>query len=370
MKRYIPLLAVMAGGLAALAVRWDQGLSSTGLSSTVPWGVWVAFYIFFVGNSAGAFLLSTLIYVFRMKHLEEVGRQALLVAILSMGLAGVFILLDLGRGERFWHVLKFWNTTSVLAWEVRFYVLYVALLVAELYLSIRQEEGSYEKWLQILGAIGIPLAIFGVHGGTGALFAVIKARPYWNTALLPVVFVVSALVSGIALLILLYVLGAKERGCSPNLELIKSLSRLMAGFLLTDIGLQLFEMLVAVYSLKPEELSVLGLMVRGNLAWVFWMVQILAGTLVPLFLIFYPPLGNSLQALVVAAGLVLAGILGVRFNIVLPSLLVPVMEGLPQGIYLPTWVEWVSSAGLMAAGILAYQVAVQRLPIYGKEKRE
>jgi len=91
---YMFLLALLALGLTAFALRVTQGLASTNLTSAMPWGAWVAFYIYFVGMSAGAFLLSSLIHVFDLEHLEKVGKDATLVAIISMVLALFFILMD------------------------------------------------------------------------------------------------------------------------------------------------------------------------------------------------------------------------------------------------------------------------------------
>ncbi|HBP64372.1 MAG TPA: molybdopterin oxidoreductase, partial [Desulfosporosinus sp.] len=134
---YAFLILLMVAGTVAVFIRAKEGIIVTNITSTTPWGTWVAFYIYFVGMSAGAFLLSTLIYVFGMEQYEKIGKDALLVAILSMVLAMVFILLDLGHMERFWHALWYMNWTSVLAYEVRFYVLYVALLLSELYFARR-----------------------------------------------------------------------------------------------------------------------------------------------------------------------------------------------------------------------------------------
>lgn len=386
------LVLIMAAGAVAIGIRVQSGLVVTNLTSITPWGAWVAFYIYFVGLSAGAFLLSTLIYVFGMERFEKIGRAALLTAIVSMVVALIFVLLDLGRMDRFLNALIYWNLTSVLAWEVHFYVVYIALLMAELYLSMRQDLilaawgsgwkarvcraltlGSRDlspasrqrdlRWLKMLGTIGIPLAIFGVHGGTGAIFAVAKARPYWNTGLFPIIFVVSALVSGTALLTLFYVIREKVLGRPVDRGLVTSLARLMAAFLLVDLGLQFYEFLVALYGLEHAEMATLSAMATSRFSWSFWFVQLLLGAALPLFLVFGRRTRESVAALTGAAALVVVGILAVRFNIVVPPLVVPVMEGLPGGDYYPTLVEWVSSAGIIAFGLLLYILGVSALPV-------
>ncbi|HBW39144.1 NrfD/PsrC family molybdoenzyme membrane anchor subunit [Desulfosporosinus sp. BICA1-9] len=390
---YAFLILLMVAGAVAVFIRAKEGLIVTNLTSTAPWGTWVAFYIYFVGMSAGAFLLSTLIYVFGMEQYEKIGKDALLVAILSMVLAMAFILVDLGHMERFWHTLWYMNWTSVLAYEVRFYVLYIVLLFSELYFAMRIhliKASSLNDWkgkiakflsfgskdtsersiqhdhkvLKILGTIGLPVAIFGVHGGTGALFAVAKARPFLNSALFPVIFVVSALVSGTALLIAFYVIRNKVSGNPVDQKMVKSLAGLLALFLFIDVGLEFYEFLIGAYGLEHEELATITTMIKSDFSWSFWVVQMFIGVVVPLFLIFARKTKESVNAIAAAAIMVVIGILGVRFNIVLPALIVPVMTGLPEGYYYPTWIEILSSSGIIAMGLFLYTLAVTVLPIH------
>lgn len=387
------LISLMLVGGIAIFIRISEGLASSNLTSTTPWGMWVAFYIFFVGLSAGAFLLSTLIYVFGMEQFERVGKIALFTAIICMVVALNFVLLDLGRMDRFWHPLVYWNLTSVLAWEVHFYILYITLLGVELYFALRQDlirlsqRGSSFKqklakvltlgstdlspeskvndhrWMKILGMIGIPLAIFGVHGGTGTLFAVVKARPMWNSALFPVVFVVSALVSGTALLAAVYAIQNRARNMSVDKDTLKALARMMILFLFIDLGLQVYEFLIAAYSLEPEEMHTLSTMFTSNFSWSFWGVQILLGSVVPIYLVLNKRTGESRLGLTAACVLVVLGIIGVRFNIVVPPLIVPVLEGLPTGNYYPTLVEIGSSLGVIALGLFLYTLGMKLLPL-------
>lgn len=389
---YGVLLVAIAAGFGAMVMRAVHGLGVTNLTSDVPWGAWVAFYIYFVGLSAGAFLLSSLIHVFSMHHLEKVGRDATLVALISMIVALMFVLLDIGRMDRFWHALVYGNITSVLAYEVRFYVVYIFLLAAELWFAIRhdlvvaaqgtgakaaiarvlklgsrntseQAKDRDRRWLGILGAIGIPIAIFGVHGGTGLLFAVVKARYYWNTAIFPVVFVVSALVSGTALVTAIYIIKTKLTGRQIDFDLMRSLTGLMMLFLLIDIGLQFFELIVSFYGLQEGALHSLNYMLAGANAWVFWLVQVGVGIILPIILYCLKSTRQSPGAMCLAALAIVTGILGVRFNIVLPALIPPVLPGLPEGRYYPAVLEWVVAGGVVALGMFLYTLAVRSLPI-------
>jgi len=382
---------ILSGGSAAV-YRAVQGLAVTHLSTTTPWGLWVALYIYFVGLSAGAFLLSTLVYVFGQERFERIGRQALFVAAVSMIVALTFILLDLGHMERFWVSLRYWKLTSVLAWEVHFYLVYIVLLLAELYHSLRRDlvlwrdkpgfRGTLahlvtwqdtdlapealardRRHLRVLGMIGIPLAILGVHGGTGTLFAVVKARPYWNTAVFPIIFVLSALVSGTALLLVGYVLGRRQRKLPVDLTLVQNLARLMGAFILVDLFLEFYEILIPLYSLREEEMAALKTLFLGSLASYFWIGQILLGNVLPLYLIFSGRTGRSVNALSWAGLLVVLGIVAVRINIVLPPLLQPVLTGLPAGVYFPSLVEVLSSVGVVALGLFLYSLGNSLLPL-------
>lgn len=392
---YVILSLIALAGLGAIAYRAYYGLATTHLTSQMPWGAWVAFYIFFVGLSAGAFLLSSMVYVFGMEQFEKVGRVALLSAIVSMFVALAFIGLDLGRMDRALNPLRYFNWTSPLAWEVRFYVIYIALLMAELWLSMRQdlvrasqgtglrakvagwltfgrtdlgrESGERDhRGLKILGTIGVPIAIFGVHGGTGTIFAIVKARAIWFGGIFPVIFIMSALVSGTALITVIAAIRDRVAGRKLDEKLIFDLGRVLLLFLFIDLGLEFYEYFVAGMSLIPHELETLEIMTTGRMAWSFWGVQLLLGGVLPVILLLLPR--RSAKTIVAAAAMVVVGIVGVRFNIVVPPLLAPVLEGLPWADYAPSLVEWVSSFGLIALGLLGLSVANELLPLDPSEE--
>lgn len=390
-------LWMLIGG-AAILYRAVEGLAVTNMNQFVPWGAWIAFYIFFVGLSAGAFLLSTLIFVFGMDQYEKVGRYALFTSFVCMVVAMTFVLLDIGRMERFWHSLAFWNIISILAWEIRFYMIYIALLLAEMYFATRRDlikranthpgwigrlskwltlgstdlsESSIkrdQRWMKILGILGIPIAIIGVHGGTGTLFAVVVAQPYWNSPLFPLVFVLSALVSGTALLMALYVVERKARGLDVDLNMLRGLAHLMIFFLVIDMLFQFYEFLIAGYGLAPDQIHTLSVMMSGPFSWTFWIVQVGLGMVVPIGLVAYPKTARSVWGLTIAAIAVVIGIIGVRFNIVVPTQIVHQLPGMPEGYYIPNLVEWLASVGIVAMGLILYSFGVRWLPLEIQEK--
>ena len=391
---YASLAVLLLVGGYAMWLRLTQGMQSTNLTSTTPWGAWVAFYIYFVGLSAGAFLVSTLANVFGIEALHRIDRDALFAAIISMIVAMLFVWTDLGRMDRMYHPFFWRQFTSALSWEVHAYVAYIGVLVTELYFSMRYdlarvaERGSGFRarlsglltlgrratteasrttdrtWLKRTGIVGIPLAIFFVHGGTGVLFAVSKARPYWNSGLFPVIFIVSAVLSGTALVMLLYVLRTRLFDAEPvDDDLLDTLATLLATFILVDVALTAIEAFIAIVSLHPHELETWSIILFGEMSWSFWWIMVGLGWVFPL-VVLSKRAWRRTPWLMAATGLsVVIGIIAVRFNIVVPPQIRPVMEGLPHGSYFPSAVEWLTSAGMIAVGLLLYTIGAELLPL-------
>jgi molybdopterin-containing oxidoreductase family membrane subunit len=388
MAYYLLLMIIIIAGFYAIYVRATEGLSVTALTSLVVWGAWVSWYIFFIGVSAGAFLLSSLVYVFNMKKYEPMGRDALLIAAISMILALLFVWIDIARLERGLFVIMYRNFTSILSWEIHFYLIYVILLIVELYFAMRVDLVKMSKsskiyrllslgsrdtseksisrdkrTLRVLGAIAIPIAL-AVHGGTGALFSGVKARIYWFSPLVPVIFIVSALVSGTALLIFFKYMRDKTSGREIDKELYLSLGKLLLFFLFVDMFFLFWEYFSGFYGLIPDHLAILNIIMTGNYSWVFWIVQIGLGVALPIILIAYSSKTKSVLGIIIGSIFVTLGIAALRHNLVIPALAIPVIEGMPtQAIYFPTLIEWMSSFGLIALGLLLYSIGTRVLPM-------
>ena len=391
---YALLAVLLLIGGYAMWLRLQGGMRSTNLTSITPWGAWVAFYIYFVGLSAGAFLVSTLANVFGIERLHRIDRDALFAAIISMVVALLFVWTDLGRMDRMWHPFAWRQVTSALSWEVHAYVAYILVLMTELYFSMRYDlarvaergtglrarlaalltlgrrqltDDSREAdrtWLKRAGIVGIPLAIFMVHGGTGVLFAVSKARPYWNSGLFPVIFIVSAVLSGTALVMLLYVLRTRLfDGERVDRDILDRLATLLAAFVVVDVALTAIEALIAIVSLHPHEVETWRLILFGEMSWSFWWLMVGMGWVFPLVLVSKREWRRTPWLMAVAGLSVVIGIIAVRFNIVVPPQIRPVMEGLPHGSYFPSAVEWGTSIGMIAVGLLMYTIGAELLPL-------
>lgn len=402
---YYGTLAILSLiGVIAIAVRLVYGMSVTALSSPMAWGMWVAFYIYFIGLSAGSFLLSTLIYVFGMHQYEKVGRLALLSALFALVAGMVFVWIDLGQPWRFWKVFTRWNYTSVLAWEVLAYLFYIATLASELWLLMRcdladlalrttgwqqklyqllafgfrcpKTEAEYQRChaqsmriVKVLGIIGIPVAIM-VHGGTGAIFAVVLAKPYWYTGLFPIIFLVSALASGAALMTFLYAFfGRKDE---EHLAITRGMATLMVLFLCLDLLLLTAEFLVGLYGKIPDHIKVYHAILFGPFSYTFWIGQLLVGAIIPIALASLPRTRNNVFWLGIGGLSAVIGIVAVRLNLVVPAYVVPMLEGLEHTINQPRWAytyfpsfwEWASSIGTIALVVLIFSLAFQFLPMF------
>lgn len=386
---------LFAAGLAGWVDRLVNGHLNTNYGSIVTWGLWVAAYIYFIGLSAGSFLISSLVYVFGMKRFERIGRLAVFTAVVTLFLALLAIWVDLGHMPRAWHVVAYANFKSPMAWMIWLYSAYFVLLLVELWFLFRRDFvvgltrpgfrgrayrllslGSHDvspaavehdrRVVRVLATIGVPVAIM-FHGGVGALFGVVAARPHWNSGMFPILFLLSALVSGGALLTVIAAIF--QDGWHRNRETVLALGQMVLGLLLLDVLFQISEMLVAFYGAVPGHIAGLKLVIGGPFWWVFWGWQLVLGTLIPGLLLIAStrkdPRWVSLAGLLVAAGF-----LGVRLNIVIPGLAAEEIRGLSRAVasarmtthYVPSLNEWLLTFGVVGLGLLIFGLGELFLP--------
>lgn len=397
---YAVLVAATLVGLWAIVVRFSSGLIATNLTQHVPWGLWVSLYIYLVGLSVGGFLVVTLIYVFGVERFRPLGPLALIQALVCMFLGLFMIWVDLGHPARFFNVFLHWNPTSILAWESVLYSVYVLIILAMLYLVLKPSlarmaaeggplRGLYrllslggeapdaswrqkaERRLKVVGCLGLVVAIF-VRGGTGALFAVIKSRPTWYTGLLPIIFLVSASVSGVGLLTLLAA-AAMPIERARKLRLLQSLLKIIVGLVVLEVLLHASEALVTFYGGIPSHVTAWKLMLFGPYWWIFWIVQLGLGVLVPILVIVNRSTAGSIRCIGATGLAVVVGALGGWFNAVIPPLIAPEFPGLPEAYqhfrnavgYFPSVNEWLVGVGAVAVGIWALLLALRVLPLNG-----
>ena len=377
-------------------VRLTTGHEEASYGSIVPWGLWVAQYIYFIGLSAGSFLLSSLVYVFGVKRFEPIGRLAVFTAIVALVLALLTIWMDIGHLERFWHVFVYPNFTSPMAWMIWLYTAYFVLLIAEFWLLMRRDlvvarrlpgwrglaariaalrarddsdeslEADMRK-VKVIAAIGVPLAIL-FHGGVGALFGVLSSRPYWHSGLFPIIFLASALASGGALLTVASAIF--QEGWRAHRQMIIDLGRVVLGLLLLDALFQFSEILVGVYGSEPGYVASLQLALQGPYWYVFWIGQVGIGLALPIAIL-ATRLGRDPRFVTLACAAVVLGFIGVRLNIVIPGMAVEEIAGLVRAVddprymsdYFPSGFEWLVSFGVGGFGLILFGIGEVFLPL-------
>ena len=391
-------------GVYGLVQRLTLGHQIANYGSYVPWGLWVAMYIYAVGLSAGAYLLSSAIYVAGIRRLESVGKLALFTAFVTLLSALLTIWLDLGHLERFWEVYTRPNAFSMMAWMVWLYTIFFVLVSIELWVALRADlvtlksrdgfagfvarllsfggGGDSEerrardlRIVKLLATIGFPLAI-AFSGGVGALFGVVGARPYWNSPLYPILFLVSALTSGGALLTFLVAAFWPERRSAEFRRLVGLLGRITLSLLVLDLLFEWAEISISLYASIPAEASAYRAMLFGPYWWAFWLIHIAIGAIVPVLALSLRPRSAGWVGL---SGLLIAAtFLAVRINIVLPGEVIPEIRGLEAAYqeaglsfqYLPSTAEWLVGVFVVSVAVLLFTIGYTSLPLAGKSDKE
>lgn len=315
-----------------------------------PWTVLIVVYPYITGLVAGAFTVSSMYHVFGMQRFKPVAKFALLTALCFMLFVPTPLLLHLGHPERAMNAVLTPHWTSAMAAFGYFAGFYVILLVLEVWFMFRpyfvrqaqQTAGlvrtlyralcldsydlspkamSYDdKWIFALAVIGIPGA-HGLHGYVGFLFGSLKAREWWSSDLMPVVFLFSAVISGVALLIVLYVLSCRLRRVAVDLGCLKGLAYVLWGFMMFTLVLEGLEFANIVYKAR-EGIETIMEYVKGPLVVPFFIVQFAIGAVTPIIVISYliwrGTTGKALIAgVTVSAVLVLISVMMMRWNVVI-----------------------------------------------------
>jgi protein NrfD len=354
-------------GLHGMWLRFTTGHLAAGYTSYVPWGLWVAGYIYFIGLSAGAFLLSSLVYVFGVRRLELIARLTLATAAITLALALITIWFDLGHAGRFWETFTRPRFHSMMAWMVWLYTAYLIVILAELYYALRNElSTSQRRRLAILGALGVPLAV-AFHGGVGALFATVGARPVWHTAIYPIIFLNGALLSGGALItaIVAWLWPRRDAQWRNALHL---LGKIVLGLLAFDVVLEIAEYLVPMWYGIGSEYHLLRYVLLGPQWYVFWLIHVALGILIPGLILWR---GRSAASIGGAAAMIALTYLAVRIELVVPGLVRSPLPGLAQAYqsarlsfhYSPTFFEWEILIGVVALGVGLFYVLWKLLPL-------
>lgn len=377
-------LMLLIGLISGLMV-FIRGLEITNLSNQVPWGLWITIDLTAIALGAGAFSLSAIAYVLRVQSYRQISRMAVFVGLVGYTTAMLALLMDIGRPDRFWHPMVYWNLHSVL-WEITMCViLYSTVLIVEFapilleskLVSSRFPAGpkighQLHRFTPLVAMFGLGLSLLH-QSSLGATYGVLVARPIWFKPSLPVMFIVSAVAAGAMLTLAVTVFYenlTRERQISAKLR--NSVSMFAGLSMLAYLYLKLWDYLATTYySHLPARIEDLNLLSRTTpYASSFWLWEVLLGAFVPAVILLTPRLRRQDMWVLVAAGLALLGTAFNRWNVTLSGLIVPldwspgVAELFPVNSYQPALVEWGVAVGLIGYVLMAFTLGLRFLPLF------
>ena len=318
---------------------------------TLYWSVLIVLYPYITGLVAGAFILASLERVFRVEAVKPTYRLALLTALAFLLVAPLPLQLHLGHPERSLEMYFTPHRTSAMAMFGFVYLWYLmAVLTVEIWLDYRhdivvmaQSSTGLKRWFYkvltlgsnnispralaidervgwIITLIGIPSA-FMLHGYVGFIFGSIKANPWWSSPMMPVVFIFSAMVSGIAAVMLLYMAVTRLRKQKIDMLCVDTIARYLFYMFVVDFSLEMLDLIHRIYE-ADESFRSLNFMVHTKLYLSQLVIQILVGTLIPIGLlgltqVLKLPAIARKRIYVIAGCLTMMGIFAMRWNVVI-----------------------------------------------------
>jgi Ni/Fe-hydrogenase subunit HybB-like protein len=369
------LLTLMGIAFVAAMLRYVFGIGTiSDLSYSYPWGFWISFDLFTgVVISSGGFLMAGMVYILGIKEFEPLLRPSVLTAFLGYIMVTIALMVDLGQPLRIWYMMIHWNHTSVLL-EIGICVMTYLTVLAIEFAPVALEGFKLQKWAHLIHKYIMPFVILGVvlstlhQSSLGSLLLIqpTKLHPLWWTPILPIMFFVSAISVGLAMIIFESSLSSRyfQRGLETHLleKLAKALPVVLGMYALLKFG----------------ELAVAGdlgyLFTSGIMSFLFW-AEILIGVVTPIVWFSIKKNRASANGLLTGAIIVLLGMILNRFNVSWFAVKHPdPMFYLPTFMsnvdYFPTLPEVAVSIGIFAAGILAFGLAAKYLPVFEAEHRE
>jgi Ni/Fe-hydrogenase subunit HybB-like protein len=349
---------ILALGSVVTVLRYWKGLGAvTNLSDRFPWGLWVGFDVLCgVGLAAGGFAITTVVYVFNLKRFKPIVRPTVLTALLGYLLVAVGLMYDLGRPWNIWHPLVMWNPRSPM-FEVSWCVmLYLTVLALE-FSGVVFERLRWKRAAAIQHAATVPLVIAGAiistlhQSSLGSFYLIMPAKlhPIWYTPHLPLMFYLSAIAGGLAMIIVESRLTSRALGRGLEMPLLMSIGRA----LMVALGVY-----GAVRIADLAQRGVLAEAFSGSREALFFNLELGLGVLLPMALLAWPFVRRNSGRLYGAAVMVVAGFIVNRLNVSITGL-----EAAQGGRYVPTVFEGIITIMLVGLGVAAFGIATRFLPV-------
>ena len=370
-KRPGQLLWFMVLGLCVMAAAGAGGYATlVGHENTynvtrgVPWGILIANYVFLAISCSGLCMISSLGHVFGFQNFEVISRRAILMAILCLLGAFFSIGMDLEHPFNMIYTLLSPNFSSGIWWMGTIYGLYLMVLLAEFYALMTNNH----RMSNITGTAGFLFAI-AAPSVLGSVFGLTLARPFWHGAFLPVYIIITALVSGTALITL--VMYFHHTVCELEFDdrdkgIIRFLGRILAIMLFILMFSVFWNVIVGIYGHEPGRYEPVMALLSGSLSINFWVFEILIGLAIPLYLLMRhnrTPRGTMLASLFAVVGMFF-----MRYDMTIGGQLNPLRspaEGLSNGLftYVPSYTELTIVIGCIAFSLMVYTIAEKLLPL-------
>lgn len=355
-------LAILAAGAYATWVRFTQGLgAATNLTDRTPWGLWIGFDILCgVGLAAGGFTITTAVYILHLERLRPIVRPAVLTAFLGYLLVIVALLFDLGRPWNIWRAMVWWNPRSVMfevAWCVMLYTTVLALEFSPvLFERLKWPNAVRAVRVAVVPLVGLGFILSTLHQSSlGSLYLILptKLYPLWYSPLLPVLFWISAVGAGLAMVIFESGMSARAFGRALEFDLLQGVGRVMV------LSLGAF-LMVRFFDLGVRGSLPLAFRFTGPGAYearLFWLETLLMA--VPMGLTAWSKVRSNPQALFACATAVVAGFLVNRLNVSTAAL-----DATTGHAYFPSWMEIAVTLSVVVIGLNVFRFAVRFLPVY------
>ncbi len=386
-----PLVALIGFGAYGYYVQLTVGLGVTGMRNQVSWGLYISNFVFFIGVSHAGTLISAILRVTGAEWRKPITRMAESITVMAIVVGALFPIIDLGRPDRILNVVLFGRIESAVLWDFISIATYLTGSLLYLYLplipdlaALRAEKvgGPFRRrlysflsmrWrdspaqrrrlmrsIRIMAVLIIPIAV-SVHTVVSWIFGMTN-RVGWHSTIFGPYFVVGAILSGIATIILAMAVFRKayhlERWIKPLH--FRNLGLMMLALDLILVYFTLNEYLTAAYGSQSADTAWLTALGSGPYMYLFW-GMVAGGFLIPIAILAITRV-KSVAWLVVAAACVNVGMWFERLLIVVPSMAAPQMP-VSWANYAPTWVEWSITVGAMAGFVLLYAVFSKLFPL-------
>jgi molybdopterin-containing oxidoreductase family membrane subunit len=383
------MLSIWLWGMFAWITQLRRGLSVTGLNVPVYWGLYITNFVFFIGISHAGTLISAILRLAQAEWRRSITRAAEVITVLVLFFGMGCIILDLGRPDRALNVFKHPNMSSPLLWDVCSVSLYLMASTIYLYLplipdiAILRDRLTKRRWfyrllalrwtgtpsqqrrlnvaISVMAVLVIPIAV-SVHTVVSWVFAM-TVQPMWHSTIFGPYFVVGAIFSGIAAIILAMAIIRRAYHLEDYLRPIhfNNLGVLLLVMTLLWFYFTFAEFLTTYYGAEPIHMAVFLSKTEGKFSPLFWL-QVCACFVVPFALLANPRTRRQVWGTVVASISVEIGMWLERFLIVVPSLSNPRLP-MTAATYVPSWVEWSLFAAFVAMFIFLYGLFTKFFPI-------